>query len=298
MPWMVKWAGPFPPYVESASGAHFRCVDGHDYVDFCLGDTGAMAGHGPAPTIAAVERQLRRGITHMLPTEDAAWVGEELTRRFGLPLVAVRAVGDRRQPVRRSGWPATSPAAPRSSSTTTATTAPSTRRSPCSTSGARSCRSADRSGPRSTSRRRRASSSSTTSPALEAGARGSRCRGRTDRARADQRRDRAAGARLSRRRARADPPDRHAPDHRRDPHDLRRSRRRDAAVGPRPGHAGHRQDDRRRHPGRGIRLHARGRRADPGLASRWSTPTSAGSAARWPATRCRSRRHGRRSARS
>ena len=92
MPWMVKWAGPFPPFVESASGASFRCVDGHDYVDFCLGDTGAMAGHGPAPTIAAVERQMRLGITHMLPTEDAAWVGTELTRRFGVPLVAVRAV--------------------------------------------------------------------------------------------------------------------------------------------------------------------------------------------------------------
>jgi len=85
MPWMVKWAGPFPLYVDEASGAWFRCVDGHDYVDFCLGDTGAMAGHGPAPTIAAVERQMRLGITHMLPTEDAAWVGEELTRRFGLP---------------------------------------------------------------------------------------------------------------------------------------------------------------------------------------------------------------------
>jgi glutamate-1-semialdehyde aminotransferase len=84
MPWMVKWAGPFPPYVERASGAHFRCVDGHDYIDFCLGDTGAMAGHGPAATIDAVERQMRRGITHMLPTEDAAWVGEELTRRFGV----------------------------------------------------------------------------------------------------------------------------------------------------------------------------------------------------------------------
>jgi glutamate-1-semialdehyde aminotransferase len=82
MPWMVKWAGPFPPYVEAASGAHFTCVDGHDYVDLCLGDTGAMAGHGAAPTVAAVERQMRRGITHMLPTEDAAWVGEELTRRF------------------------------------------------------------------------------------------------------------------------------------------------------------------------------------------------------------------------
>jgi glutamate-1-semialdehyde aminotransferase len=85
MNWMVKWAGDFPIYVDSADGAHVTCVDGHDYIDFCLGDTGAMAGHGPAATIAAVERQLHRGITHMLPTEDAIWVGEELSRRFGLP---------------------------------------------------------------------------------------------------------------------------------------------------------------------------------------------------------------------
>src|SRR3954453_18201296 len=86
MNWMNEWAAPFPLFVETASGAGFRCVDGHDYVDFCLGDTGAMAGHGPAPTIAAVERQMRRGITHMLPTEDAIAAGRELTRRFGLPL--------------------------------------------------------------------------------------------------------------------------------------------------------------------------------------------------------------------
>ncbi len=85
MNWMVRWAGPWPLFVEQAAGAHFQCVDGHDYVDFCLGDTGAMAGHGPAPTIAAVERQLGRGITHMLPTEDAIAVGNELSRRFGLP---------------------------------------------------------------------------------------------------------------------------------------------------------------------------------------------------------------------
>ncbi|HET7472212.1 MAG TPA: aspartate aminotransferase family protein [Candidatus Limnocylindrales bacterium] len=86
MNWMREWASPFPLFVEEAHGAQFTCVDGHEYVDFCLGDTGAMAGHGPAPTIAAVERQMRRGITHMLPTEDAIAVGEELTRRFGLPL--------------------------------------------------------------------------------------------------------------------------------------------------------------------------------------------------------------------
>jgi glutamate-1-semialdehyde 2,1-aminomutase len=85
MNWMVKWAGPFPLFLESATGAHATCADGHDYVDLCLGDTGAMAGHGPPPVIEAVERQLRRGITTMLPTEDAAWVGEELARRFGLP---------------------------------------------------------------------------------------------------------------------------------------------------------------------------------------------------------------------
>ncbi len=86
MTWMVKWAGPYPIFLESAQGAHARDVDGLEYIDLCLGDTGAMAGHGAAATIAAVERQLRRGITHMLPTEDAAWAGEELTRRFGVPL--------------------------------------------------------------------------------------------------------------------------------------------------------------------------------------------------------------------
>ena len=85
MNWMVKWAGPFPLFVERAAGAHFHDVDGHEYVDFCLGDTGAMAGHGPDATVRAVERQLRRGITHMLPTEDAIVAGDELRRRFGLP---------------------------------------------------------------------------------------------------------------------------------------------------------------------------------------------------------------------
>jgi glutamate-1-semialdehyde 2,1-aminomutase len=85
MNWMVKWAGGFPIFVERAAGAHFSDVDGHEYIDFCLGDTGAMAGHGTPATVAAVQRQLNgRGITHMLPTEDAIWCGEELQRRFGL----------------------------------------------------------------------------------------------------------------------------------------------------------------------------------------------------------------------
>jgi glutamate-1-semialdehyde 2,1-aminomutase len=85
MPWMIRWAGGFAVYAAEASGARFRDVDGHEYVDFCLGDTAAMTGHSPPPTVRAVAEQAARGITLMLPSEDALWVGEELARRFGLP---------------------------------------------------------------------------------------------------------------------------------------------------------------------------------------------------------------------
>ena len=85
MNWMVKWAGAYPIFVTEASGAHFTDVDGHRYIDFCLGDTGAMTGHAPAKSVEAIIRQVQRGLTFMLPTEDAVWVGEELKRRFGLP---------------------------------------------------------------------------------------------------------------------------------------------------------------------------------------------------------------------
>ncbi|MGZ4707658.1 MAG: aspartate aminotransferase family protein [Acidimicrobiales bacterium] len=86
MNWMNRWPGPFPVFVAEAHGATIVDVDGHAYIDFCLGDTGAMCGHSPAPTVAAITRQAGRGITTMLPTEDAGWVGQELSRRFGLPL--------------------------------------------------------------------------------------------------------------------------------------------------------------------------------------------------------------------
>jgi glutamate-1-semialdehyde 2,1-aminomutase len=85
MNWMMKWAGAFPPFVREAQGAEFFDVDGHRYIDFCLGDTGAMTGHSPAATVSAVQQQIPRGITLMLPSEDAIWVGEELQKRFGLP---------------------------------------------------------------------------------------------------------------------------------------------------------------------------------------------------------------------
>ena len=85
MHWMVRWAGRFPVFVRAAAGAHFTDVDGHRYLDLCLGDTGAMTGHAPPAAVEAIVAQARRGLTFMLPTEDAVWVGEELVRRFGLP---------------------------------------------------------------------------------------------------------------------------------------------------------------------------------------------------------------------
>ncbi|HEV3497339.1 MAG TPA: transaminase, partial [Actinomycetes bacterium] len=87
MTWMNKAAGRFPVYLAEARGATVVDLDGHRYVDLCLGDTAAMAGHSPAPTVAAVQRRYAElgGATAMLPTEDAAWVGAELARRFGVP---------------------------------------------------------------------------------------------------------------------------------------------------------------------------------------------------------------------
>lgn len=85
MNWMKKWAGAFPIFVKHAKGAHFTDVDGREYVDLCLGDTGAMTGHSPDVLADAIAKRVREGITLMLPTEDSLWVGEELKRRFDLP---------------------------------------------------------------------------------------------------------------------------------------------------------------------------------------------------------------------
>jgi len=84
MPWMLTWPMPFPLYFDSASGARLTDVDGNEYVDFCLGDSAAMGGHSPEAVAAAIAERSAKGMTAMLPTEDAIWVGEELSRRFGL----------------------------------------------------------------------------------------------------------------------------------------------------------------------------------------------------------------------
>jgi glutamate-1-semialdehyde 2,1-aminomutase len=85
MTWMRMWAGGFPLYFAEARGARLTDIDGNGFVDFCLGDTAAMAGHSPAATVAAVARRYGElgGAATMLPTREAGWVAAELTRRFG-----------------------------------------------------------------------------------------------------------------------------------------------------------------------------------------------------------------------
>ena len=106
MHWMLDWGTPFPLFVAAAKGATLTDADGHGYADFCLGDTGAMFGHAPKPVAEAVRRQTERGFTAMLPSEDAAVVGELLARRFGLPCwqTAMTATDANRFVLRLARW--------------------------------------------------------------------------------------------------------------------------------------------------------------------------------------------------
>jgi len=81
----VSLIGAFPFFAKEAKGAHLIDVDGHEYADFCYGDTVAMFGHGPRPVVKAATEQIARGISMWVPTEDSIWVAEEFARLFRLP---------------------------------------------------------------------------------------------------------------------------------------------------------------------------------------------------------------------
>jgi glutamate-1-semialdehyde 2,1-aminomutase len=83
MHWMTDWPMPHLPLVAKAQGATITDIDGQTLDDFCLGDTGSMFGHSPAPVAKAIRAQARNGLTYMLPTETALEAGRLLTDRFG-----------------------------------------------------------------------------------------------------------------------------------------------------------------------------------------------------------------------
>lgn len=81
--WMKDWPMPHLPLVASAKGARITDIDGYEIDDFCLGDTGSMFGHSPEPVARAIRHQATRGLTYMLPTEDALEAGQRLRDIFG-----------------------------------------------------------------------------------------------------------------------------------------------------------------------------------------------------------------------
>ncbi|WP_280811466.1 aminotransferase class III-fold pyridoxal phosphate-dependent enzyme [Mesorhizobium sp. L48C026A00] len=82
--WMRDWPMPFPVVISTAKGSEVVDLDGNRAIDFCLGDTGAMFGHGPKPIVEALARTAQRGLTTMLPSEDAHAVGRLLSKTFGM----------------------------------------------------------------------------------------------------------------------------------------------------------------------------------------------------------------------
>jgi glutamate-1-semialdehyde 2,1-aminomutase len=88
---MVDWGTPFPLFIAKAAGVELTDADGNSYIDFCLGDTGAMFGHSPPELARTLREACEDGFTTMLPSPDAAIVGRLLADRFGLPYWQVTA---------------------------------------------------------------------------------------------------------------------------------------------------------------------------------------------------------------
>lgn len=104
MPWMDDWGTDYPIFLEKAQGNRCVDIDGNEYIDFCLGDTGAMFGHSPKATADHVAKSIYNGVTTMMPTLDCIEIGRELEKRFGLPTwqVAMTATEANRYVIRNA----------------------------------------------------------------------------------------------------------------------------------------------------------------------------------------------------
>ena len=104
MPWMADWGTDHPVFLEKAKDQKCWDIDGNEYVDFCLGDTGAMFGHSPDATAKTIAEKAYQGITTMMPTLDSLEIGKELSKRFGLPTwqVAMTATEANRYVIRNA----------------------------------------------------------------------------------------------------------------------------------------------------------------------------------------------------
>ena len=85
MSWLRSSYDHPPLFVAEGRGARFRDVDGIEYSDFNIADMSMFGGYAAPPVVEAVARRAAQGTQFLLPNEDAAWVAEELGRRYRMP---------------------------------------------------------------------------------------------------------------------------------------------------------------------------------------------------------------------
>ena len=83
--WMSGYYEAPPIFIEISDGAYFEDVDGNRYLDMNQADLAASCGFTPQAVIDAVQQQITRGTSFLLPTESAIQVSELLAERYGLP---------------------------------------------------------------------------------------------------------------------------------------------------------------------------------------------------------------------
>jgi glutamate-1-semialdehyde 2,1-aminomutase len=76
---------PWPMFLTRGQGQYVWDADGRRLIDYHNGFGSMVVGHANPAIVRAVEERVRLGSHFSAPTEDAAFVAEELARRFGLP---------------------------------------------------------------------------------------------------------------------------------------------------------------------------------------------------------------------
>ena len=66
----VRAFSPYPFFTKSAKGSRLTDVDGHEYIDYCLGYGPLILGHGNAEVTGAVKAQLASGTLYGTPSEQ------------------------------------------------------------------------------------------------------------------------------------------------------------------------------------------------------------------------------------
>ncbi|HXX88457.1 MAG TPA: glutamate-1-semialdehyde 2,1-aminomutase [Candidatus Acidoferrum sp.] len=76
----IRYFAPYPFYTKKARGSKLYDVDGNEYVDFWLGHTALILGHGYPQVIAAVKRQLDDGTQYGTSHELELDLAEQIVK--------------------------------------------------------------------------------------------------------------------------------------------------------------------------------------------------------------------------